>query len=311
MIAPKSRIVLNVRGLAELSFLAAGLSLALIAAWWSWQGPVTPMTPVWLVAARRPEIVAALALAGFILILAGLLSVVPPAWWLRVRQGAGVPVPRAETPTRWLGEQIQRALHPAPAAQPDPAIPEGDVPDPAGQGPAAVADVGPDGQATTGPVVAAQPLPAQAGTAPVANPGALPGQAAPAQPAPGQTVQAFDGQAANPGTAVPQVQAVVPGQPVAPGEPQPKPAASPPAEGQPAAAPPPAPLSSVLNFEENPEEEDPLAGLGDIKDILASAFDEDSAMDPDRLALGRSLDDVNIRALLRTANQVRAAFAGA
>jgi hypothetical protein len=64
--------------------------------------------------------------------------------------------------------------------------------------------------------------------------------------------------------------------------------------------------SDVLNFEE--EEEDPLADLADIGDILSSAFDEDSAIDPEREAISRSLDDVDIMALARSARHVLATF---
>lgn len=306
MITSKRRIALNVRGLAELSCIAALVSLALVAAWWAWQEPIAPTTPVWLMALHRAELVATTALAGFILILAGLLAIAPPTWWLRVDRGPGVPAAHPETPTRWLGEQIQRAIHPAQMPQVDPAMTDASgVPVESSVGVESSTGVTGDGQPS-----APAAGPSQPGAVLPATNGARLGQTLPGQPIPGQPVQAFEGQTGqavvNPAIAGQQPPSQ-PGQPLAPGEPQPKPAAAPPADGQPSVA-PPAPLSSVLNFEEVVDEDDPLAGLGDIKDILSSAFDDDSALDPDREALGRSLDDVNIRTLLRTAHQVRAAF---
>jgi hypothetical protein len=78
-------------------------------------------------------------------------------------------------------------------------------------------------------------------------------------------------------------------------------------EGGAPALTPPGPTNDVLNFEET-EEEDPLADLADIGDILNSAFDEDSAIDPEREAISRSLDEVEIMALARNARQVLATF---
>jgi hypothetical protein len=70
--------------------------------------------------------------------------------------------------------------------------------------------------------------------------------------------------------------------------------------------PPPGPTTDVLNFEE--EEEDPLADLADIGDILSSAFDDDNAIDPEREAISRSLEDVDIHVLLKDARHVLATF---
>jgi hypothetical protein len=64
--------------------------------------------------------------------------------------------------------------------------------------------------------------------------------------------------------------------------------------------------SDVLNFEE--EEEDPLADLADIGSILSSAFDDESAIDPEREAISRSLEDVDITALAKNARHVLATF---
>jgi hypothetical protein len=62
----------------------------------------------------------------------------------------------------------------------------------------------------------------------------------------------------------------------------------------------------LLNYDE--EEEDPLTDLADITGILSSAFDDESAIDPDREAISRSLDDVDVMALLKTARNVLATF---
>jgi hypothetical protein len=91
------------------------------------------------------------------------------------------------------------------------------------------------------------------------------------------------------------------------------PAESKPKEGEAASADAPLPIpeqqaSDVLNFEENPEEEDPLADLADINDILNSAFDEDSAIDPEREAMSRNLEHVDMMDLLMDARNVLATF---
>jgi hypothetical protein len=62
----------------------------------------------------------------------------------------------------------------------------------------------------------------------------------------------------------------------------------------------------ILNFSE--EEEDPLADLADIGDILSSAFDDESAIDPEREAISRSLEEVDIHALAKNARLVLATF---
>jgi hypothetical protein len=65
--------------------------------------------------------------------------------------------------------------------------------------------------------------------------------------------------------------------------------------------------NDVLNFDEE-EEEDPLADLADIGDILNSAFDDESAIDPEREALSQSLEEVAVMDLLFNARQVLATF---
>jgi hypothetical protein len=72
-------------------------------------------------------------------------------------------------------------------------------------------------------------------------------------------------------------------------------------------APPPGQTSDILNFDEQ-EEDDPLADLADIGDILSSAFDDESAIDPEREALSRGLDEIDMKALLKDARNVLATF---
>lgn len=71
--------------------------------------------------------------------------------------------------------------------------------------------------------------------------------------------------------------------------------------------PTPEQTSDILNFDDE-EEEDPLSDLANLKDIMASAFDEDSAIDPEREALSRELEEIDITALLKNARQVLATF---
>lgn len=64
---------------------------------------------------------------------------------------------------------------------------------------------------------------------------------------------------------------------------------------------------SALNFEET-EEDDPMADLAGIGDILSSAFDEGSAVDPEREAMSRGLSDIEIEDLYKNARNVLATF---
>jgi hypothetical protein len=74
-------------------------------------------------------------------------------------------------------------------------------------------------------------------------------------------------------------------------------------------APAEGPLKDVLNFdEEEAEEDDPLADLANIKDILSSAFDEDGGLDPVREALARDLEEINVMTIRKTAHQIVATF---
>lgn len=292
MVNPHNRVRLNVRGLAELACLGISITASTLLGWWSWHDAVlftnVANAPGWLEALRRPEVLVSVALAEFTLIMAALLAVVPSEWWLytltmTATSDSVTPQP-PETLLRWLGAQVQKAVNPAPPA-------------PEAPGTQAVGASG----ATYGEQLAS------------ALPGMLPPipgqmQAQPGQPAP---VQAFTGQPVpEQAPAQPPSPPQALGQPMAPGATQPNPA-HPTTEGQPAntAAAPAAPLSEVLKFEEFPPEDDPLADLADIKDILSSAFDEDAGTDPDREALGRSLDEIGIQVLLNLAHQVQDTFA--
>jgi hypothetical protein len=80
-------------------------------------------------------------------------------------------------------------------------------------------------------------------------------------------------------------------------------------EAQAADTPVPGPQqpSSLLNFEES-NEEDPLADLADIGDILSSAFDDDSAIDPEREAMSRALAEISLEDLRKNTALVLATF---
>ena len=92
---------------------------------------------------------------------------------------------------------------------------------------------------------------------------------------------------------------------VKPGQPAAAPGAPAPAAPPPVAPPP---VSNVLNFEETPAEDDPLADLANIKDILSSAFDEDAGVSPEREALGRILEELEMQTVKSTARQIMATF---
>ena len=64
------------------------------------------------------------------------------------------------------------------------------------------------------------------------------------------------------------------------------------------------PQPSLQDMLGDTQESNPLADIADIKDILTSAFDEDEGLDPDRAALGRSLDEVDIKELVRLTHQI-------
>ena len=288
-----------------------------------------------------PTIMLTTIIAEFAFLLAVTLALVPPKWWLQIDRYLESESNEPSTPLEWLGHKITN--HKAPAhgqaqgqvqynqagepvyyeAQPMPGM----VVNPYSAPPNQQTGVQP-GQPVPGQMQPGQPIPGQM------QPGQpFPGQMQPGQPAPGQMQpgQPIPGQAqpgqpipgqAQPGQPVPgQAQ---PGQPV-PGQAQPgqvQPGQPTPGNTHPAtvtevqpqaqgAAPapmvPPAPLSDVLNFEED-STDDPLADLADIGDILTSAFDEDAGIDPDREALGKSLDDLEIKALLKSSRTVLATF---
>jgi hypothetical protein len=278
----QNRVRLNGRGLIEILLICSLLTLATLTGWWYWQtnggrvvaleGPPTFATSDPLVAMilHHPAILTTAVLVEFLLLLGLILAVVPPTWWLQVDLVVnGVPVV-AESPLQWLG----RRLHLGGAKPIDPAQDPTHNPthDPAQ--PVAV-----DAQGL--------PLGASAGqTAGQPTVAGLPGVAG-QPPAPGQ-----------PG---------VPGQPPTPGQPG-KPADPADPNAAPPNAPPSAPaLTDVLQFSEE-EEDDPLADLANIKDILNSAFDEDAGLDPTLEALGRSIDEISIQALVQETWEVAARF---
>jgi hypothetical protein len=311
MMQPQRRIKLNRRGLIELVLACAFLSLLTLAVW-SWQnngGHVAaldnrlPATQNGIVAQalRHPAIMLSAVVTEFILLLAFTLALVPPAWWLRADHILGTEPATEATPLRWLGAKMQMAR-----AQAAPT--EGEVVVNAAGEPIYYEHPGQTAVAANQfSALPGQPVPGS--PTQQAQPGQfVPGQPVPGQPMPGQVQpgQPVSGQP-TPGQPVPgQAQAAqpVPGQPVNTAE---APSAQP-NTTQPATA-VPVPLTDVLNFEETEEEDNPLADLANIKDILSSAFDEDAGVDPELEALSRSLDEVSIMTVRTTARQVAATFA--
>jgi hypothetical protein len=300
MMQPQSRIKLNHRGLTELVLACAFLSLLTLAVW-SWQmngGHVTAMDSALPEAQsalmpqvlRHPVIILSAVVAEFILLLAIVLALVPPAWWLRADHLWGTDSAAAATPLRWLGAKMQQIGHSQTGAgEGQFAVNEAGEPiyyeQPGVPGMAANQLSGLPGQPAGVPVLA-QPVPGQMQSGQSMPGQTQPGQPVPGQPVPGQTQQGqtLSGQPAA-GTDAPPVQANTPQ----------------------SAVPSPAPLTEVLNFDQQ-EEDDPLADLANIKDILSSAFDEDAGVDPDREALARSLDEVNVTTIRKTARQIVATF---
>jgi hypothetical protein len=309
---PQSRIKLNRRGFTELLLACAFLSLLTWAIWsWRVQGAhVSAMEsavsePLSLLPQilRHPTIILSMIVTEFFLLLAVTLALVPVAWWLHTEHPMGEEGAIPSTPLRWLSGKIHRGRkQPQPAqgyyvmnaaGEPvyyeQPAVPgmKGMVVNQWGEMPPQ--QMGAPGIPGTMP---------QAGQS-------MPGQPIPGQPVPGQPV---------PGQPMP-AQAMVPGMPIVmppmavtevkPGQPAAAPGAPAPAAPPPVAPPP---VSDVLNFEETPAEDDPLADLANIKDILSSAFDEDAGVDPEREALGRTLEDLEMHTVKSMARQIIATF---
>lgn len=305
MMRSPSRIILNRRGLTELVSICAFLSL-LTFALWSWQtngGHVAameaalpePQRSLMPQILRHPAIILSVVTTEFILLLAFVLAVVPPAWWLRADHLFGTKPAAETTPLRWLNTKMQQIGHTqAKAKKGQIAVNETGEPiyyeQPEAPGVAAnqfsrlpeqPAGIPVQGEPMPGQAQAAQSVPGQAQSGQMQSgqmqPGqAQPGQSTPDQPTPGQPAVGADTPPAQAGT--PQSTASLS-----------------------------APLTDVLNFEEE-EEDDPLADLANIKDILSSAFDEDAGVDPDREALAGSLDDVSVMTIRTTARQVAATF---
>lgn len=307
MTTARSQIQLNLRGLVELCIADAALTALTIAGWHSLQTHLTmPRGPMYAAILQQPQIIASVAVSVFILIMALLLAIVPQAWWLRTKRVVDQAHRSPETPLQWLGAQIQKTVTPQPPAQPgEPAVPgvEGMPPN---ADPATLAAT----QAVATPSADAQPAPRAPATQPIAG---AP-QPAPAQPALGAVPPEQAGQVA---AAQPPSQ---PGtQPAPPQTPQPQQQQQQQQQQQAAngtateqavnADTSKTTLGAVFQIEEIVPEDDPLADLGDIQDILAATFDEDLVLDPDLVALGNALDDIPIQALRTTVRQVQAAFA--
>ena len=279
----KSQIKLNRRGLTELVLACAFLSL-LTFALWSWQnkgGYVTAMdnSAVDVEASliplimRHPAIMLSAVVTEFVLLLAFVLAVVPITWWLRTDAVLASAQARAMTPLHWLGEKLH--LLPSPAE----VVEEGQE-----QGEYIITETGERVFVPSPNAEAEMEL--------------VPGQDV-------VMVEQLDGQLV---AMVQQADGTM-----APAQMQPKEKK----EGKPAEqGDPNAPLlampeqtSDVLNFgEEEEEEDDSLAELVDIDDILNSAFDDESAIDPEREAISRSLDHVDIMDLLGNSRTVLATF---
>ena len=298
MTAKTRPIKLNPRGLVELMLLCSFLSLATFAIG-SWavngthvvamdtgvDGTQAALLPRIM---RNPTIITSLIVVEFTLLLAVTLATAPLAWWLRADHILGMEPAQGSTPLRWLEKKLLKKSRQATPAN---------------------AQVIYD---ANGNPLYYQPteMPEDAvnlfNSPPAQTDQADSGQAAPGQPAPGQAVagQAVAGQSVG-GQAVAGQAQPIPGQAATVSEVKPGQAA--PTEGSAPAAPPPSPWTDPLNTEET-QEDDPLADLANIKDILSSAFDEDAGIDPEREAFSRSLDEIDIATLRTTARQVLAQF---
>jgi hypothetical protein len=309
---PQSRIKVNRRGLVELSLVCAFLALLTFVVW-SWQvdgeavvalGSALPEQQSALLPQimRDPTIKLASVFAEFVLLLAVALAIAPPAWWLQAEHILGTEPVRSTTPLRWLGHVIQNSHSQNSQGQNSQSETNHEQ--------VAVNAAGEPiyYQQPSGVVNPLNMPPAQPGAAPAYPPQAgqaQPGQPVPApqvpgQPQPGQPAPQVPGQP-QPGQQIPVQAQPVPGQVATATEVQPGQTAAPEATA------PLAPLTEVLNFDEDATD-DPLADLANIKDILSSAFDEDESIDPDRLALANSLDEVDMPLIRTTARQVFATF---
>jgi hypothetical protein len=315
----------NRRRLLELGLYSSTLTTLTAVAWWFWQGQVDP---AWLASAAAMhdagarlvrfllmrELVLALAMAEFLLGLAGLLALTPLGWWL---ESELIPQPEA-SPVQLLAHSIRkaRAAQKA-AAQAQDALPD-NGPDPVSQ------PVTPPGSPIPGdssaPGVPGHPSnasaqhqgveqPPQPGQpAPPGQPPIVPqqpGQSQPAQP-PGQQPQATQqpGQPQAPQPGQPQA-APQPGQPQTPAQPGQPQAGQQPGQPQPGQAGQPAPPQSALQaLEMTPAaEESPLDALADVSDLL-SVFDDDTGVEQWLLDLSEGLEDVEVKALATMSQQV-------
>jgi hypothetical protein len=279
----KSQTKLNRRGLTELVLACALLSLLTFAVWtWQNQGYVAAMdratpdvtaaatnsAPLLSLILRHPTIMLSVIVTEFILLLAITLALVPVTWWLRSDYLVVGDNAPATTPLRWLRSKLNFRRIEG-AAQDETA---GEY------------VMNEEGKMVWVPQPAAAEEVEQDVVMVQQSDGSL---LAMVQQPDGTLVPAdttLKKEANEQGTG--------------------KEGENPEAGAPPLA--PPGPTNDVLNFEET--EEDPLADLADIGDILNSAFDEDTAIDPEREAISRSLDEVEIMALARNARHVLATF---
>lgn len=280
MIKPslKHQIKLNRRGLTELVLACAFLSLLTFALWSSQNkgGYVTAMdnavvdveTSILPLIMRHPAIMLSAVVTEFVLLLAFVLAIVPITWWLRTDAVLASAQARTMTPLHWLGQKLR--LIPSPAE-----VAEGEI-----EGEFIVTESGErifvpkpktDEEMELAPgqdVVMVEQPDGQL----VAMVEQADGTMAPAELKPKEKKEGKDGEA-------PESLLPLPEQ-----------------------------SGDLLDFSEEEEEEDPLADLADIGDILNSAFDDESAVDPEREAISRSLDDVDIMDLLNNTRNVLATF---
>jgi hypothetical protein len=264
----KGPVKLNRRGLIEMIFACAFLSLFTLLVW-TWQnkgGYVAAMgqatlageASLMVVILRNPVIMASTVVTEFTLLLALTLAVAPVTWWLRTDYLMAAGRARAMTPLRWLGQKLK-------IVGPEQANVQGAyVTNATGElifVPAPTAEDSEEQEV----VMVQQPDGTLMAMVQQTN-----GTMVPAETKPGEAQKGQGAESTEP------------------------------------ILPTPEQANNALNFEE--QEEDPLADLADIGDILSSAFDEDSAVDPEREAISRSLDEVDVMDLLLNARNVLATF---
>lgn len=278
----KSAIKLNRRGFIEIVLVCVLLALALYTLWhvglWYWQtqlahGQATSMgrsaeAPLIPYILRHPAMMLSVTFAGFMLLLAIALMIVPVSWWLhtdRALEETALPV---MTPMSWLAKKMGLARAPQlPTQGMDDEVAGIYIVNEAGERvfvPQANEQSEVEEDANQEVIMVEQPD------------GTL---LAMVQQADGTLVPAKKKSGSKENTE--QADEVDP------------------------LASPETPLEG-FTFEE--EEEDTLLDLADIDDIINSAFDDDGPIDLQRQALSQSLDEVDIDDLLADARDVLATF---